>query len=154
MKYSRLVDVAPEKITNTSLYDFIDEWLGTPYLLGGNTKKGVDCSSFTLNLYTTIYDEFIGRTAQQMYDDNIDQSTSIFLFADPYNLEEGDLVFFNDGSGYHVDTIEHVGVYLKEKKFINATSRNGTTGASGVKISDLNEPFWIRRFRAGGRLIE
>ena len=146
IKYSKLLDVEPTEITNISLYEFVDKWTGTPYLLGGNTENGVDCSSFTQRLFTKIYDKFIGRTAQQMYNETEDK------FEDLIYLEEGDLVFFNEGYGSYPDNITHVGVYLAEGKFINATSRNGKTGVSGVKISDLKEPFWLGRFRAGGRV--
>ncbi len=154
LKYSKLMDVPPEEIANLTLYEFIDEWMGTPYVMGGNTERGIDCSAFALRLYNQVYDTFPGRTAQQMLDDNVPESTNISLFEDPYYLKEGDLMFFNAGGERNKDRIEHVGVYLTENKFINATSRNGKTGVSGVKISDLNDAYWMKRFRAGGRVVE
>ena len=90
-------------------------------------------------------DDYIERTAQKQFN-----SADTKPFGDAVNLIEGDLVFFR-AAGDPSDTIIHVGVYLGNNKFVNATSRNGQTGNSGVKISDLSDPYWKRRFFAGGR---
>ncbi|WP_289040549.1 NlpC/P60 family protein [uncultured Zobellia sp.] len=146
-KYAEILEVAPENITNIELYSFIDEWMGTPYLLGGETKAGIDCSSFTQRLYIGVYDWYIERTAQKQMDSEATHTWSASEF-----LEEGDFVFFR-AAGHRGDTITHVGIYLGNDKFVNATSRIGSTGSSGVKISDLSEPYWKKRFFAGGRRV-
>src|SRR5690554_2480076 len=38
-----------------NLYDFIEEWYGVPYRMGGTTKKGIDCSAFVQELYGEVY---------------------------------------------------------------------------------------------------
>ena len=43
-KYAELLKVDEDEIKNKKLFQFIDSWYGTPYLYGGNDKKGVDCS--------------------------------------------------------------------------------------------------------------
>ncbi len=146
-KYAGIIGVSPEEITNTDLYSFIEEWMGAPYLMGGESKDGIDCSSFAQRLFLAVYDELIERTAQNQMD-----SEATKTFAGVQFLKEGDLVFFR-AAGDLSDTITHVGIYLGGKKFVNATSRTGKSGSSGVKISDLSDPYWSRRFFAGGRRV-
>jgi lipoprotein Spr len=60
---------------------------------------------------------------------------------DKNQLQEGDLVFFNTLGG-----ISHVGLYINNNKFVHASTSNG------VIISDLDEPYWQRRFVKAGRI--
>lgn len=145
IKYAELLGVTPEEIYNVPLYSFIDDWIGTPYLLGGADKDGIDCSSFAQRLFTSVNEQYIERTAQAQYDSKYTNKFKGLQF-----LSEGDLLFFK-GVGEYSQNVSHVGVYLGNMKFINATSRRGTSGVSGVKISDLSEPFWKSIFISAGR---
>jgi len=145
-KYAGILGVESEEITNIELYAFIDEWMGTPYKMGGENKSGIDCSSFAQRLFIGVYDWYIERTAQKQMD-----SEATVTWSDPKFLVEGDFLFFR-AAGDYGDTITHVGVYLGNDKFVNATSRSAS-GGSGVKISDLKDPFWRKRFFAGGRRV-
>ena len=148
LKYAELLEVPPERISDLALYEFIDEWMGTPYLLGGNNKSGIDCSSFTLTLFAKVYDRpNIGRTAKQQLKEAMNRRSA---FRNPQGLEVGDLIFFGK-PGDRTQNVDHVGVYLGNNKFVNSTSRKGPSGVSGVKISDLKEVYWQKRFRAAGR---
>ena len=147
-KYAEILEVPPERINNLKLYKFIDEWMGTPYLLSGNNKKGIDCSSFTLTLFGEVYGHYnIGRTAKQQLKEAENRNKA---FGNPQYLEEGDLIFFGN-PGENNYNINHVGVYLGNNKFVNSTSRKGPSAVSGVKISDLTDPFWRQRIRGFGR---
>lgn len=143
-KYGKLLNVKGEDITNIQLYEFIDDWMNTPYKLGGETKKGIDCSSFTQLLYIEVFEKYVERTAQKQFD-----SENISKFRSKDQLQEGDFLFFKK-PGTTNREITHVGVYLKGNKFINATSYKGSNGAGGVKIDDITNAFWVKRFVAGG----
>lgn len=151
IKYSKILDVPVEQLTNKALYQFIDEWEGTPYLLGGETKDGIDCSSFTQLLNVKAFDRYIERTAEKQH-----ESKYTDKFTGKEYLKEGDLIFFV-GVGEDTDqlnpTITHVGVYLHNNKFVHSTSSSKTEGKSGVKISDLTDRYWKIRYYESGRRI-
>ena len=134
--FSQIMGVAVSTTSNVKLYQFVYDWLGTPYRLGGDTEKGIDCSGFAFQLYDKVFNTVIGNN-----------SRNIFSMVNPVNkeeLKEGDLVFFKINSR----AISHVGVYLGNDKFAHASS------SRGVMISNLNEAYWKRYYYKGGRLIE
>ncbi|HTB52292.1 MAG TPA: NlpC/P60 family protein [Ferruginibacter sp.] len=134
-KYAILTDQDVELIKNIALYQFIDNWLGTPYMYGGCTKDGVDCSSFTAQLMQQIFNISIPRTAREQY--------QACIRIHKQNLKEGDLVFFNT-MGRH--SISHVGIYLGNHYFVHSST------SSGVMISNLDEDYFSTRFISGGRV--
>lgn len=145
IKFGSKLNVTPETISNSKLYEFIELWEGTKYLLGGETKEGIDCSSLTQRLYSTVYNVYLERTAQKQFDSKLTDKFLLKKF-----LREGDLIFF-EGSGENKNIIVHVGIYLHNDYFVHATSYTRDNGLSGVKISNLSDSFWTRRFVAGGR---
>jgi lipoprotein Spr len=137
LKYSIQMDIAVEEINNIPLLQKIDEWWGAPYLYGGSSKRGVDCSYFTLDVMNAIYNTNLKRTAAEQYT----QSEKI----DWSDLKEGDLIFFKtDGSR----SISHVGIYMTNNKFVHAST------SQGVTISDLSEPYWQKRLYSLGRVLK
>lgn len=135
IKYSLKMDIAVEEIKNIPLLQKIDEWWGTPYVLGGNSKNGVDCSFFTLDVMCDIYKVNLKRTAAEQYE----QSEKI----EWNNLKEGDLIFFKTEGRRR---ISHVGIYLANNKFAHAST------SQGVTIGDLTDPYWQRRLYSLGRI--
>ena len=135
VKYAVLLSTPAEEVKNTKMFEFIDDWYGTPYRLGGTTKKGVDCSAFSQFLFASVYGLGIPRTAREQY--NLTNRIS------RTELREGDLIFFNTHGG-----ISHVGVYLQNNKFVHAAT------SGGVMISDIFDEYWVRRFVGVGRLKE
>jgi lipoprotein Spr len=133
VKYAVLLSTPAEELKNTKMFEFIDDWYGTPYRLGGTTKKGVDCSAFSQFLFASVYGLSIPRTAREQY--NLTNRIS------RTELKEGDLIFFNTHGG-----ISHVGVYLQNNKFVHAST------SGGVMISDIFDEYWVRRFVGVGRL--
>src|SRR5687767_5965260 len=66
-KYALFLNTDKKYITNIKLYSFIDQWLKTPYLWGGTTDKGIDCSAFIQKLLTEVYTITIPRTSIQQF---------------------------------------------------------------------------------------
>ncbi len=131
-KYAILLNEEVEKINNQSLITYIEDWWGVPYRYGGQSRNGIDCSAFVQGLLSSVYDISLPRVAreQKILCENIPADS----------LKEGDLVFFNTRGG-----VSHVGVYLRNNKFVHASVSNG------VIISDLDEVYWERRYLGGGR---
>jgi len=144
-KYAPVLGIEPEEVDNIALYKFIDRWMETPYLMGGENEKGIDCSAFTQQLYVEVYDYLPERTAAKQYDA---ESTDKFIGQE--FLREGDMLFFKRPKTRN-ETITHVGVYLKNNMFISASGYKGPEKFRGVKISDLNDPWWQERFICAGR---
>jgi hypothetical protein len=135
LKYSILMDVPVESITNIALLKKIDEWIGTPYVYGGSSKNGVDCSFFALDVMQGTFNIKLNRTAAEQYV----QSKRINWD----ELKEGDLIFFKTEGP---NKVSHVGIYLTNNKFVHASSKKGVT------VSDLSEPFYQRTLFSMGRV--
>ena len=133
-KYSALLGIDPEQLHNIRIYFFIDLWLGTPYLNGGTTHMGIDCSAFSQGLYRDVSGLSIPRTAIQQSELIYEKSKS--------SLKEGNLVFFRSGHNH----IDHVGIYLGNGKFVHAST------SKGVTISDLNQNWYQKNYVKGGAL--
>jgi cell wall-associated NlpC family hydrolase len=114
----------------------IIELINTPYLWGGTTTNGIDCSAFVLTVFKKALDIDLPRTS-------IMQST-VGEEVPRENLQFGDLVFFNTMGR----RISHVGIYLGESVFAHSSS------SGGVKTSSLNEDYYNGRFVTARRVIE
>lgn len=132
-KYAVLMDVEVEKLNNRKLIEYINQWWGVPYRIGGAAMTGIDCSAFMQVLASEAYGLKLPRTSREQANQCMEISKT--------ELKEGDFVFFNSGRG-----ISHVGLYLLNNKFVHAST------SAGVVISDLNELYWNRRFIKAGRV--
>ncbi|NOT51190.1 MAG: C40 family peptidase [Chitinophagaceae bacterium] len=134
LKYAILLNTEVEYLPNKTLLESVDEWYGVRYRTGGNTKTGVDCSGFTVAVYSAVYGIALPRVSREQY--RISRKISIT------ELQEGDLVFFRTrGSG-----VSHVGVYLGNNKFIHASV------SRGVMVNSLFESYYVQRFIGAGRI--
>ncbi len=132
---SQIMHVAVSATSNMKLFHFVYDWIGTPYRFGGSSRKGIDCSAFTKELYSDVFNMDIQRN-----------SRDIFSMVSPVKrdeLKEGDLVFFK----IHSRRISHVGIYLGNNRFAHASSR-------GVAINSLDDAYYNRYFYRGGRMLE
>ncbi|MCL7987992.1 NlpC/P60 family protein [Sphingobacterium sp. lm-10] len=131
--FSQIMGVAVNATTNTKLYQFVYEWIGTPYRLGGDSKRGIDCSKFSLAVYENVFNTTIGYNSRNQY--------ANVTTVQKNDLQPGDLVFFKIRS----KSITHVGVYLGDDQFAHASS------SKGVMVSNLGEAYWRRYYFSGGR---
>lgn len=131
-KYAQLMNTEVERVQNVPLYQTIDDWYGTPYRYGGSTKNGIDCSAFVQTVFISAFGITLPRTAREQYGATRHISRT--------ELQEGDLLFFNTQGG-----VSHVGIYLQNNKFVHAS-------VTGVTISDMFEPYYVRHFIAAGRI--
>lgn len=126
--------VSESEIKNEKLFQFIDDWEGVPYKYGGKDKTGIDCSALTAQLYLDVYSKTIASSTKDLIKEGLTIKES--------DLKEGDLLFFNTEG----KKISHVGVYLKNNKFLHASTKKG------VMISDLNEPYFKKTYVSSGRI--
>ncbi|MFC4025117.1 LysM peptidoglycan-binding domain-containing protein [Oceanobacillus longus] len=101
--------------------------IGTPYVWGGTTTNGFDCSGFIYYAYKQAGMD-ISRTSAQGY---FDRS---YYVGSP---QVGDLVFFE---GTYKAGISHMGIYIGDNKMIQA----GSSG--GVQITSLDNSYWKKHF--------
>lgn len=113
------------------------QWLGTPYVYGGNNRRGTDCSGFTSQVFRKVYDIALHRRATDQYHKDCKPLSR-------HQLQMGDLVFFATGSS--ATTVSHVGIYLKDDRFIHASS------SRGVVVDNLTANYYVRHWVSGGRV--
>lgn len=133
-KFAILLDAPVEDLTDPKLLEFMDEWYGTRYRLGGTDKSGIDCSAFVQLFLSSMYGLSVSRTCREQYADTRRIKRS--------HLQEGDLVFFKTRGR----SISHVGIYLRNNKFIHAST------SSGIMINDLSEDYFQKRYAGAGRM--
>lgn len=113
-----------------------EQFLGVPYVWGGNGPKCFDCSGFTKYVMNHFGYE-INRTASAQSTNGVAVSRS--------ELQPGDLVFFHTFSSYVY--ITHVGIYAGNGQFIHASS------SKGITYGDLNSDYYRDAYVCARRII-
>lgn len=132
----RLMGDLPIEVGNVQrpeLYWMLQKWSQYPYRYAGRNSSGIDCSGMVCEIQHTVY----GRSYRGGSADIYRRLQPIPRIA----LQEGDMVFFK----IRRNRISHVGLYLGSNKFLHATTR------AGVIISDLDEPYYRKRYFGAGR---
>ena len=122
--------------TGAEILSKAQSYLGTPYVYGGASPSGFDCSGFVYYVYGT-FGISVGRTpaAQSSAGTQVDKAS----------LQVGDIVLFagTGGSG-----ITHAGIYAGNGQFIHSPNSRST-----VSYSDLNNGYWSEHFYCGIRVV-
>jgi len=93
------------------LVNTAQSYLGVPYLWGGTTSDGFDCSGLTMSVYQ-LNGLRLPRSSRDQYEAGTPVSVD--------ELQQGDLLFFATG---RAGQVSHVGLYLGDGSFIHAPSR-------------------------------
>ena len=125
-----------DKIDNQKMMDVILGYLGTPYVYGGDSKSGIDCSAFT----SAVYDQSVRVKLPRTAADQVNEGTPV-SFED---LKFGDLMFFNTTGA----NPSHVGIYIGDDLFAHASE------AFGVTISSIESSYYKKRYTESRRIIE
>lgn len=114
----------------------VNQVLGTPYLWGGTTTSGFDCSGFIVYLLKKFNVDDLPRTSQSQ--------AKVGTPVAKENLRAGDLVFFNtSGKG-----ISHAGIYIGDGEFAHSSS------SKGVRITKLTDSYYQGRYVTARRVVD
>lgn len=143
--------LAAEEVKTEGLISSARLLSGRPYLWGGTSPKGMDCSGFTkMSYYLNGF--VIPRDASQQ----VNAGAEVELTADFANLQPGDQLFFgrfrDDGS----EKITHTGFYVGNGRFLHAGADNGRIEENSLLADDplfaehrLKSLLRARRLEAG-----
>lgn len=120
--------------------NFANRWLGTPYLWGGSTRGGLDCSAYTREMYREVFGVELPRTTK----DQINLGMDLPVAADrpEKNWEPGDLILYVDRAGIP----NHVVVYMGGSMLTHSVSGRGV-------VIDPMKQLWGRRIVARRLLV-
>lgn len=118
------------------LVNYALQFVGTPYVYGGSSPRGFDCSGFT----SYVYKQFgiqINRTASAQLNNGYAVSRS--------DLQPGDLVMFKSGGS---KPASHVGLYIGNGQFVHSSAPG-----VGVVVDSLNSSFYSRTYVGARRVV-
>ena len=127
-------------VQGDNIISYAESYLGIPYLYGGNSKQGFDCSGFTQ--YVMRYHGYnLPRTAQNQGDAYSKIKSS--------EARKGDLVFFGSGK----KNISHVGIISSEKG--TSISMIHASSSKGIMISNIeNDSYWTPKIQYYARVVK
>lgn len=112
-------------------------YLGYPYVRGGDSPSGFDCSGFVKYVHRQFGID-VSHDCRELFTQGRPVSRE--------DLQPGDVVFFRDT---YKPGISHVGIYIGNDQFIHASTRR-----TGVRISSLQKPFYAARYAGARRMHE
>lgn len=116
--------------------DYAKQYLGTPYVYGGNGPSSFDCSGFTSYVY-----RHFGYTLNRTASGQLSNGTSV----SKSELQPGDLVFFRYNTS---KAASHVGIYIGGGQFIHASTNTYT-----VKIDTLTSGHYANVYVGARRIF-
>jgi cell wall-associated NlpC family hydrolase len=118
----------------SAIIRYAEQFIGTPYVWGGTSPGGFDCSGFTQYVFGH-FGISLGRTAADQFGQGVPVSQA--------DLQPGDLVFFST----YAPGATHVGIYIGGGMMINAED-------AGCKITSIHSSYWAPRYIGARRVIK
>lgn len=135
-------ETSEEKLISTA-----KQMMGAPYLWGGTSVKGMDCSGFTKTIFY-LNGQIIPRDASQQ----INEGEEIDTDKNWEKLEVGDLLFFGEkATSDKKERVVHVGMWIGNNEFIH--SRGRVRISSFDPESPLYDEYEINRYLRTKRII-
>ena len=135
-EYVVLVDAAEAQKSSKGqeIADYALQFVGYPYVYGGSSPSGFDCSGFTMYIYGQFGIRLPhGATDQMRYGTAVDRS----------QLQPGDLIFFHDDY-YSSSTASHCGIYVGNSIMLHC--------GDPISYTNINSKYWQEHFYSYGRL--
>ena len=138
--YVKIVDASEAASSGNAsqVVEYAKQFLGYPYVYGGTSPRGFDCSGFVKYVYAN-FGINMNRTASAQMDNGTPVSMS--------ELIPGDVVFFKK-AGSSASRASHVGIYVGNGQFIHAS-----TSRTGVIISNMSSAYYTTGFVGGRRML-
>ncbi len=124
------VEQMQQKLTKTAL-----SLRGVPYVWGGTTPKGFDCSGFT---------QYVYRKNGLPLSRTCDGQMRAGMIIAKEDLQPGDIIIFQGTAG--VRGVSHVGMYIGDGKLIHAGSR-------GITVVELANSYFTRHYMCARRIL-
>ncbi len=123
------------KVTGAQILGEAQKYLGTPYVYGGASPAGFDCSGFVYYVLKQL-----GFSPYRTPADQYKHGTAVAKA----NLQVGDIVFF---AGTYASGISHVGIYAGNGQFIHSPNSRST-----VSYADLTSGYWANHYYGARRM--
>jgi cell wall-associated NlpC family hydrolase len=125
----------PHHVTRQRILGAAERLIGAPYVLGGGSPRGMDCSGLVQYAYAQAGIR-VPRTSVEQ-----------FRAGQPRRrVQPGDLLFFRtSGPG----VVSHVGIYAGQGQMIHASS-----GSRRIRKVNLNTPYWQQRLVGGATFLD
>ena len=120
-----------------SIISMAESFLGTPYLWGGTTPAGFDCSGFVQYVYNNNGYKITRTTYTQWDNDGV--------FVSRYELQPGDLIYF----GTEANSPSHVGMYVGNGQMIHAPHTGDV-----IKYANITSGYYYNNFMGAKRIVK
>jgi len=120
------------KPSGGALENIIKPWIGTPYKFGGESKSGIDCSGFVMQVFRKYKGIELPHSTRESFKMGKNISKS--------DLQKGDVVFFGNWLG-----VNHSGIYMGNNTFAEASS------SRGVIYEKFNSGYWAPKYKGARR---